>query len=188
MKNDSEDTILQYLKQHRKYTNLLRKKGCPQFDTTHVMSDWAVRKGMLKVLAYFEEECEQSIHSMMLCDIAVECGKLDCLKYLISHGHTWNTELVGEAAYHGDIQIVQYLYEQNPEFFHNSDADYLAAENGHLHVVQYLFEQGVAPSSGAAMVLLLEATLIFFSMYMKMDFRSTIRRFNVRSTMVIWNV
>ena len=151
MDNLSEDTIIYYLKQQRKYNELLKNAGCPiPQDIIAYKSKWAIKNDKLKVLAYFEEECGDYIRSLQLCEIAAAYGKLNCLKYLISHGHPWNVDSFDNAAENGYSEIVQYLYTLNPEIIVESDAYEHASQNGHLNIVQYLFEQGAFPNEGAA--------------------------------------
>ena len=151
MDNSSEDTIIYYLKQQRKYNELLKNVGCPiPQDIVSYKSKWAIINDKLKVLAYFEEECDDCIHGQQLCEIAAAYGKLNCLKYLISHGHPWDVDSFDNAAENGYLEIVQYLYGLNPEIIVESDAYEHASQNGHLNIVQYLFEQGASPNDGAA--------------------------------------
>ena len=75
-----------------------------------------------------------------LCDIAVENGHIDCLKYLHENGCSWSTETCNKAAENGHIDCLKYLHENGCPW--STETCNKAAQYGHLYCLKYLHQNG----------------------------------------------
>lgn len=81
----------------------------------------------------------------MVLHVAAQFGHLDIIKYLVSLGSditTWDSRAVKLAAMNGHLEVVKYLISIGEDVITNNGAVELAIYEGNLEVVRYLISVG----------------------------------------------
>lgn len=120
----------------------------------------------------YEKNVEHQSQHRIICDHAAKFGHLELLKYLLSKKPYKGKNILCNAAFSGNVELIEYLH-QNNYFWHypyacgyaeragslealiylhenghplgGSDCD-IAISNGHLHILEYLNENGCHPN------------------------------------------
>ena len=74
------------------------------------------------------------------CDSAANNGRLECLKYAHENGCPWNEFTYRRAAFNGHLECLKYAHENGCQW--NENIGYYAAFNGHLECLKYVHENG----------------------------------------------
>src|SRR5207237_429285 len=72
--------------------------------------------------------------------ITVLEGRLDCLMYLYTHGHPWDSKTCTAAAYRGHLNCLRYAHQSGCPW--KADTCEYAAEKGHLDCLTYAHKHG----------------------------------------------
>jgi len=104
---------------------------------------WFCRKvaltDKLELLKWIREEkkCEWDERTL---NVAAILGNLDMIKYCVANGCPVDEWACAHAAYHGDLECLKYLREEEKAPWNWATAAN-AAKNGHLHILEYLVER-----------------------------------------------
>jgi len=102
-----------------------------------IICEVAVEYGRVDCLEYALRYYSYDVNT---CYIAAKNGNLDCLKYAYEYGCDWESCVCEVAALNGHLDCLKYAHENDCEW--NDWTCSQAAKNGHLDCLKYAHENG----------------------------------------------
>jgi Ran GTPase-activating protein (RanGAP) involved in mRNA processing and transport len=124
---------------HLKCLKYLYEKKCP-YDKEEICK-LVVEYGHLECLI-FAHENGFPWDEFKICNKATKYGKFDCLKYLTEKGCLLNEKTFINAAKFGNLQILNWLVENNCKISTSADVYEYAAEKNNVEMMEWFFSKG----------------------------------------------